>query len=181
MNDTELLKAWANDHDESAFAEIVRRHLDLVYASALRQLRNPASAQDVSQAVFVLLAQKAPTLGNRVMLSGWLFQTTRFLAARTSRAERRRTHHEFQATMEPTQNDSPAPSDLWEQMEPHLDDALAGLPEIDRQAVLCRDAHRRLRRLGLSGVRDDGRGDRRRLPRAHRASRPSGDRVRSAA
>ena len=85
MNDTELLRAWAAHCDEAAFAELVRRHLDLVHASARRQVGASPLADDVAQAVFLVLARKAGSLGSRVVLSGWLFRTTRFVAARALR------------------------------------------------------------------------------------------------
>jgi RNA polymerase sigma factor (sigma-70 family) len=141
MNDTELLQAWASRRDEPAFAELVRRHLGLVHGSALRQVREPVLAQEVAQAVFLVLADKAGSLGDGVVLSGWLFRTTRFVAARALRAERRRTHHEQQAAaMRSIDLDSPSSSatDRWDEVGPHLDAALAALPATDRHAVLLR-------------------------------------------
>ena len=141
MNDPELLQAWATRRDEPAFAEIVRRHLGLVYGSALRQVREPVLAQEVAQAVFLVLADKAGSLGDGVVLSGWLFRTTRFVAARALRAERRRTHHEQQAAaMQRIDLDAPssAATDRWDEVGPHLDAALAALPATDRNAVLLR-------------------------------------------
>ncbi len=141
MNDPELLQAWATRRDEPAFAELVRRHLGLVYGSALRQVREPVLAQEVAQAVFLVLADKAGTLGDSVVLSGWLFRTTRFVAARAMRAERRRTHHEQQAAaMQRIDLDasSSAATDRWDEVGPHLDAALAALPATDRNAVLLR-------------------------------------------
>lgn len=141
MNDTELLQAWASRRDEPAFAELVRRHLGLVHGSALRQVREPVLAQEVAQAVFLVLADKAGSLGRDVVLSGWLFRTTRFVAARALRAERRRTHHEHQAAaMQRIDLDSPSSTatDRWDEVGPHLDAALAALPATDRHAVLLR-------------------------------------------
>ena len=64
MNDWELLQSWVQQRSDAAFTELVSRHLDLVYASALRQVREPELARDVSQAVFLALAQKAPRLSS---------------------------------------------------------------------------------------------------------------------
>jgi len=138
MNDSELLQAWASRRDEAAFAELVRRHLDLVHASARRQVGASPLADDVAQAVFLVLARKAGSLGDKVVLSGWLFRTTRFVAARALRAEHRRSHHESLAAMQPAVTAAPAVPEHWQEVEPHLDAGMAALPAADRDAVLLR-------------------------------------------
>src|SRR5882724_9771270 len=47
MNDSELLRRYAEDASEEAFAELVRRHLHLVYAAAWRQTGDAHRAEDV--------------------------------------------------------------------------------------------------------------------------------------
>jgi RNA polymerase sigma factor (sigma-70 family) len=138
MNDTELLQAWATRRDEAAFTELVRRHLGLVQASARRQVGTSPLAEDVTQAVFLVLARKAGSLGSRVVLSGWLFRTTRFVAARAVRAEQRRNRNESLAAMQPTASDDAVLPEHWNEVEPHLDAALAALPAADRDALLLR-------------------------------------------
>jgi DNA-directed RNA polymerase specialized sigma24 family protein len=93
MDEWELIEAYAKQQSESAFRTLVERHAGLVYASALRQIGNPQLAQDISQAVFILLARRAGGLPRGTVLSGWLFQTTRFLAYRAIRTEQRRQAH----------------------------------------------------------------------------------------
>src|SRR5687767_4501957 len=97
MNDWQLIEAYARDKSDAAFKTLVERYAGLVYASALRQLSDATLAQDVAQAVFILLARKAGRLGRGVVLSGWLFQTTRFVALRASRSEQRRHAREQEA------------------------------------------------------------------------------------
>jgi RNA polymerase sigma factor (sigma-70 family) len=138
MNDTELLQAWAQRRDEAAFTELVRRHLGLVQASARRQVGTSPLAEDVAQAVFLVLARKAGSLDSRVVLSGWLFRTTRFVAARAVRAEQRRSRNESLAAMQPTASDHAVLPEHWNEVEPHLDAALATLPAADRDALLLR-------------------------------------------
>ena len=94
MGDWELLQEYAKHRSEAAFAELVQRHLNWVYSAALRQVGDPHLAEDVTQAVFVLLARKAGSLRPGTILSGWLFRTTRFVAARALRTEYRRKARE---------------------------------------------------------------------------------------
>ncbi|HEX5217998.1 MAG TPA: sigma-70 family RNA polymerase sigma factor [Verrucomicrobiae bacterium] len=137
--DADLIRAYVEQGAESAFAELVHRHLGFVYASALRQVRRPDLAADVAQAVFLLLAHKASGLRREVVLSGWLFRTTRFVAARARRSEQRRQHREQEALVMNFQSQtSPSDDILWHEISPHLDDAVAALPEADRRAVLLR-------------------------------------------
>ncbi|HEV8542905.1 MAG TPA: sigma factor, partial [Verrucomicrobiae bacterium] len=76
MSDWELLQSWAREQSESAFAALVHRHVNLVYGSALRQMRDAELAGDATQAMFLLLSRKAKTLRREVILSGWLFRAT---------------------------------------------------------------------------------------------------------
>ncbi len=150
MNDRELLTAWTSEKSEAAFTELVRRHLDLVYGSALRQVREPELARDVSQAVFLILAQKAASLETEVLLPAWLFRTTRFVATRALRTELRRHHREHENfEMNPTSIPPSAIPESWVELESHLDAAIAALPAVDRDVVLLRYFERQpLREVG---------------------------------
>src|SRR2546422_140973 len=135
MEDAKLLYEYAATKSERVFSELVARHVGLVYSAALRQVRDPHLAEEVTQTVFLRLAQKAWTFRDGVILSGWLFRATRFVASETMRTENRRRHREQQAmeTLYESQGDAP-----WAQIAPLLDEAMAGLSRTDRNAVLLR-------------------------------------------
>ena len=84
MDDLALLREYARCGSERAFDALVKRHIHFVYASALRQVREASLAEDITQAVFVILAQKAAKMPEKTTLPGWLFRTTRFAAAELS-------------------------------------------------------------------------------------------------
>lgn len=80
-DDIELLRRYACAGSEEAFATLVSRHINLVYSVALRYVGNPHQAEEISQAVFMILAKKASSLRPGVVLSGWLYHTARLTAA----------------------------------------------------------------------------------------------------
>jgi RNA polymerase sigma factor (sigma-70 family) len=137
MDDLALLREYAMRNSEAAFAELVSRRAGLVYSAALRQVRDPHLAGEVTQAVFIILAQKAGKVPPGTPLAGWLFKTTRFVALAQIRAAARRRQHEQEAQME-TESHPAAPDPIWEELSPRLDEALASLGETDRRAVLFR-------------------------------------------
>ena len=137
LDDMTLLREYAARNSETAFEELVSRRAGYVYAMALRQVRDPHLAEEVTQAVFIILAQKAGRLSNQTLLTGWLFKTTRYAALAQRRAAARRQRREQEAQMQ-NELHTPAPDPLWEQVLPLLDEALATLGEKDRQAVLLR-------------------------------------------
>ena len=136
--DPELLRRYAEQASDEAFAELVRRHLNLVYSVALRQVSGDAHlAEDVTQQVFAALARKATRLSGRASLSGWLYRSTHFAASDVVRAERRRKTRERESLlMQPTTH-PPVPVD-WEHVRPILDTVIAELGERDRDAVSLR-------------------------------------------
>src|SRR4051794_11796798 len=130
MEDFSLLQAFVDAGDERAFRALVERHIDLVYSAARRQVRDSHLAEDVTQAVFAVLARKARTINSGAALPAWLIVTTRYVARDVLRSEARRQKHEKQAaqTMPKLQQDAPDnPADV----APLLDDALARLREGD--------------------------------------------------
>lgn len=140
MNDWDLLDQYAADGSEKAFEELVRRHRPLVYGSALRRAGSE-HADDIAQAVFMVLARKAGRLSGRRAgsLSGWLFRATRYAASEALRGERRRQQREQAAAegtemMEARQEEA----EMWQQIKPVLDQALDRLSGKDREALLLR-------------------------------------------
>src|SRR5687768_4767841 len=100
MTDLQILRQHVDDRDPRAFEQLVARHLDWVYSSALRQVRDPHTADDVTQAVFLALSRHARRLSEGVVLAAWLFRATRRASAMALRsAGRRRKHERLAATM----------------------------------------------------------------------------------
>src|SRR5712691_7725759 len=90
MEDWQLLHEYAARKSETAFRALVERHLGLVRSAAVRQVRDPQLADEVTHAVFILLARKGGSFGREVVLPGWLYRSTRFVASRAQRTEPRR-------------------------------------------------------------------------------------------
>jgi RNA polymerase sigma factor (sigma-70 family) len=137
--DAELLRRYAEEKSEAAFAELVRLHLNLVYFAALRQVGGDAHrAKDVAQTVFTDLARKAHSLTGRATLTGWLHTSTRFAAAKLRRADFTRQHHEQEATTMNVLLSDSDPATEWERLRPMIDDVIHELDDRDREAVLLR-------------------------------------------
>lgn len=136
LDDIALLKDYAETRSEAAFAELVSRYLNLVYSVALRSTGNSHAAQEISQAVFIILARKARALSQHAALSGWLYQTARLTAKNYLRTEMRRQNREQEAFMQSTLTETDP--DLWPQIAPLLDDAMERLGTADRAAIVQR-------------------------------------------
>src|SRR5260221_2857219 len=154
-DDSVLLRRYAENHSDEAFAALVTRHLNLVYSVALRCVGDPHQAEEVAQAVFIILAKKAAQLRHDKALSSWLFQTTRLTASNFVRGETRRHRREQEAHMQSVLNESG--SDVWPRIAPLLDDAVAALSEEDRHAIVLRFYEgRNLREVGATlGASED--------------------------
>ncbi|MBM3836208.1 MAG: sigma-70 family RNA polymerase sigma factor [Verrucomicrobia bacterium] len=151
-DDAELLRQYAADRSESAFAELIERHVDLVYSTALRLVNGDLHrAQDVSQEVFSELAKQAPPLARHPAIAGWLYTTTRLMTLRAIRAEQRcRAREQEVHSMNALQNEGTPETD-WQHLRPVLEDAMHALREKDRLAVLLRFfQNKNLREAGLA-------------------------------
>ena len=136
MDDWNLLQQYVQQGSRPAFDELFQRHVTLVYATALRDLGDPHLAQDVTQAVFIVLMRRAKNLSSKVVLPGWLFKVTRYAAADARKGRLRREHHERQAAAMKTVEQAGEPNAAWEQLMPFLNDAIAALPRPYRDAVV---------------------------------------------
>jgi RNA polymerase sigma factor (sigma-70 family) len=137
MNDTdlELLGRYTRLHIEDAFSEVVRRHVAFVYSAALRQVRSPQLAEEVTQSVFIDLARQAAMLTPNTVLTAWLYQVTRRTAIDVIRREANRQAREQIATEMNALKTDPGE---WTHIEPLLDEAMHTLEVTDRAAVLLR-------------------------------------------
>ncbi len=151
--DSQLLRDYVNAKSQDAFTQLVRRHLDLVYSAALRQVYSPQLAEEVSQSVFADLARAAEKLKPDTILTAWLYQVTRRTAIDVVRRESRRQARERLAVEMAAMNTAAN----WTHIEPLLDDALEALDETDRAAILLRYfENKSLREVGQSlGTSDD--------------------------
>ena len=137
VSDMELLQDYARHGSEAAFAELVQRHVNLVYSAALRQVGIAAHAEEITQAVFVILARKAARLRLDTILEAWFYQTTRLTSLSFLRGERRRQWREQEAFMQSALQESGEPP-IWNQLAPLLDEAMSRLGKTDREAVVLR-------------------------------------------
>jgi len=153
-DDLNLLGQYAQNRAQDAFTEIVRRHVDLVYSAALRQVRSPQLAEEVAQSVFTDLARNAGKLKPDTVLTAWLYQVTRRTAIDVVRREARRQLREQVASEMNAMN---ATASDWTHVEPFLDEAMHALDETDRAAVLLRYFEKKsLREVGAAlGTSDD--------------------------
>ena len=135
-DDMVLLREYARRNSEEAFATLVARHINLVYSVALRRARDPHLAQEITQAVFIILARKAAALGPKTILPGWLCRTARYASANALTIQRRRQRREQEAHLQSILNES-EPS-AWPLIAPLLDGAMEQLAQKDHDAVVMR-------------------------------------------
>jgi RNA polymerase sigma factor (sigma-70 family) len=142
----QLLANYAKSRDERAFAQLVDRYIDLVYASARRQVGEAELARDVTQAVFLILSQKAGELTRDrrpagqtggAPLSAWLLAVTRYAANNAIRTRARQKRYDQKVA---AMNHEAAPENerQWEEMSPLLDEGMSKLKANDRDALLLR-------------------------------------------
>ncbi len=135
-DDMALVREFAANGSDEAFATLVRRHVNLVYSVALRRLGDAHEAAEVTQAVFIILARKAASLRPGTILSGWLYQTAQLTAANFQRAAIRRQHREQEAFMQFAEKSTSDAS--WHRLGPLLEEAMTRLGQKERDAIVLR-------------------------------------------
>ncbi len=139
LDDRQLLERYARERAEDAFAELVQRHIALVYPAALRQAGGDVQrAEDVTQTVLAELARQAGKLACHPALTGWLYTATRRLALYALRGEARRSRRGQTAHAMHELSREPETMPDWSALGSVLDEAMHELSEPDRQALLLR-------------------------------------------
>lgn len=144
---------YRRSRSPESFEVLMRHYVDLVYASALRQLRDADQAQDATQVVFTVLAMKAPKLRPDTVLAAWLLKVTRYTVLDARRRQRRRQRHELiaqqiredqQRTSDMKAAANPASTDIGsegiasEELRAVLDEGISRLNQSERAAVVLR-------------------------------------------
>lgn len=137
-SDGELLRRYLSGTAPESFADLVRRHAGFVYSVALRQMRDRHLAEDVAQAVFLLVVKKADALRGHEDLCGWLFTATMFESRNVLKSRSREARRIEKHGRETANRDDAMPSRTWEDVEPHLNEALEALGDGERTAVMLR-------------------------------------------
>jgi RNA polymerase sigma factor (sigma-70 family) len=136
-DDLTLLRDYARRNSEDAFATLVSRHIALVHSVAMRQVSDAGLAEEITQAVFIILARKAGSLGDKTILPGWLCRTARYASANALTIQRRRQRREQEAFMQNISNEASA-AETWLQIAPLLDAAMDKLGRKDHDALVLR-------------------------------------------
>ncbi len=134
--DHELILRFVRERSESAFSELTRRHLNLVYGTAHRVVGDSETARDVAQTVFTDLARKAPHWDPSTVLPAWLYRATTFAAAKARRSDQRRCQRESEAMRRHALRADTDPE--IDALLPLLDEGLARLSDSDREALILR-------------------------------------------
>jgi RNA polymerase sigma factor (sigma-70 family) len=156
-NDIELLRKFVRQGDQASFAGLVRRHLGLVYGTAVRRMHDPAAAEEIAQDVFLALARSAWQFAPDDSLPAWLHRVTVLKCRQWTRGELRRRRREQAAVQLGTTMKTPDEQPALRALVPLLDEALLSLSGKDRAALLLRYIESRsLREVGVSlGVGED--------------------------
>ena len=166
-DEIQLLRDYAKTRSQDAFAMLVERYVGLVYSAARRQCRGDAHlAEDVTQAVFIILAEKAATVPADRPLSAWLLKTCAYCAANARRSKTHRQHHERRAAqmaqIEQATHSADDHDATWEDLSPLLDEGMNRLRPQDRNALLLKFFDKKsMRQIGEAlGISEEAAGKR---------------------
>lgn len=136
LDDAALVQQYVEDHSEAAFRELVRRYIPMVYATCRRQLQDAHLAEDVTQAVFVILARRATTLRSGSVLGAWLHRTAVYSCSNARQLKKTRNFHEQR--VKPMQPEPTRDTAEWAEIEDLLDEGLMALNREQREVLLLR-------------------------------------------
>lgn len=139
MDPIEALRQFISTGSAEAFAALTTRYVDLVYAAARRQVADAHLAEDVTQAVFIILAKKARSIPQDRPLGAWLLRTTAYVAANARRMQAKRQVYERRAAqMAITTDQGPSTEQRWQELSPLLDQGINRLPSKYREPLILR-------------------------------------------
>ena len=126
MTDRELLHEYLEYTSDKAFTDLVRRHIDLVYWTSIRDSGDARTAEAATQDVFSLLAHKAGSIHEGTSLVDWLFERSRMMTRNVLIRELRDGRPAVAVESD----------DAWKRIEPVVNDAVAAMSEMDRESIL---------------------------------------------
>ena len=140
--DFSLLRRFAEEGDEDAFSEIVRRYAGVVFSACHRVLRDRAWAEDVAQETFFRLVKGPDRVSHS--LGGWLHRAATRLAVDTLRSERARHRREQTYESPARENEANDPGaaagafggTLWQEVSPVIDSALDEMDDEARELLV---------------------------------------------
>ena len=110
----------------------------MVFSACNRILNDSHLAEDATQEAFLLLAKKASSIKPDVIIGGWLYKSAVWEARRLDKSRARTAKRERTVAMEKEDSDTDNDKNLWEDICPHLDEALTSLPKrLEEAVVLC--------------------------------------------
>ena len=135
-----LLQRYLQSGESRDFEELVKSYHGLVFGVAWRSTQSRSLAEDVTQEVFITLAQKAEGIREPEKLAGWLHRTTTLCAMNMNRKEvrRKRALQTYSEEVSGAGFSSPEEEAKWRQALPILDATLEELSSSDREAILMR-------------------------------------------
>lgn len=135
--------------NEVAFTKLMQRHQDRVYRLALRLLRQPQEAEDAAQEVFLKAYQNAGRFTPTSTVAAWLNRITANHCLNLLRSRKARKEVAWEDLDSPSGQSVEFADTAGEASNPlklvtgkecaaHIQQALAGLPENQRQALVLK-------------------------------------------